>query len=153
MFDGSNKNPGTFAVVSFPLTASFVLGALAIVVILVFALCPHERETAKFSVETVTLAAGVLSAFYVGRGLRQTVLQRDQSLKDGQIAVACRFIERWNSPQAMDMKRDFREIIDSGKAHSPQYVEDLLERDKPKRTTVVEVLNFLRKHLFRRIKD
>jgi Domain of unknown function (DUF4760) len=140
--NGQERIPGTFTTLEFPITASVVLGIAAVLAIILFVYCPKDREAEKFGIEAITLTAGALSAYYIGQGLKETVIQREESLKGGRIAVSCRFIERWNSPQTMAMKQDFREIIDSGKAHTAQFVEDLLERDKAKRTTVVEVLNF-----------
>jgi hypothetical protein len=138
----TGQSPGTLATIKFPVTASLILGIIAVLAIICFALCPLWRETEKFGAEAIALTAGTLSAYYVGLGLKQTVLQREQALKDAQVSTASRFIERWNSPQSTRIKGSFREIIESGKAHTPEYVETLLKEDKKKRVVVVEVLNF-----------
>jgi hypothetical protein len=125
----------------FPITASAVLALVAALAIAFFIYCPKEREAEKFAIEAITLTAGALSAYYIGQGLRETVVQRDESLKGGRIAVSCRFIERWNLPELADVKDTFREIIESGKAHDATFVEEL-QKEKEKRIVVVEVLNY-----------
>lgn len=137
----SDELPGQFGKVSFPITASLILFVLCCVVTWLFYTYSAQRETFKFGIEAVTLAAGMLSAYYIGQGLLQTVQQRDRGLKDSQIATACRFMERWNNPELASTKDIFRQIIDSGKAHNAQYVQNELQ-DAAKRIVVVEVLNF-----------
>jgi len=141
MGNNSEEIPGRFGKVSFPITASLILFVVCVFVTWLFSAYPTQRETIKFGIEAVTLAAGMLSAYYIGQGLLQTVVQRDRSLKDAQIATACRFMERWNNPDLATTKDIFREIIASGKAHNADYVQEAL-KDTAKRIVVVEVLNF-----------
>lgn len=136
-----NEMPGKFGNISFPVTASLILALLCAAAIWLFWAYPAQREIWKFGIDAVTLAAGMLSAYYIGQGLLQTVQQRDRGLKDSQIAAACRFMERWNEPDLAATKDTFRQIIDSGKAHNAEYVQQLLA-DSEKRIVVVEVLNF-----------
>jgi hypothetical protein len=141
MDQNHSELPGRFGRVTFPITASLILGALCVVVIWLFCEYPTQRITLKFGIETVTLAAGMLSAYYIGQGLFQTVTQLEKGLKDAQIITACRFMERWNAPDLAATKGSFRGIIESGKAHDAGYVQNLLS-DDGQRTVVVEVLNF-----------
>ena len=133
--------PGTLGHVKFPLTASFLLAVAVIGLTYLFYKFPNERETFKFGIDAATLAAGVLSAYYVGKSLLQGVEQRDRGLNDSRIATARHFCERWNNPGLAETKDVFRQIIESGKAHDASFVENEL-LDGNKRIVVVEVLNF-----------
>ena len=133
--------PGTFGQVSFPITASLILAVLVALFVWIYHAHPAEKETFKFGIDCATLAAGVLSAYYVGQSLLQGVQQRNQGMIDAKVSNAFRYIERWNSPDLAETKDCFREIIASGKAHDAGYVEEEL-RDSKKRIVVVEVLNF-----------
>jgi hypothetical protein len=137
----AQDTPGTLGHVKFPLTASFVLALAVIGVTWLFYEFPSQRETYKFGIDAATLAAGVLSAYYVGKSLLQGVQQRDRGLDEAKVATARHFCERWNNPDLAQMKDVFRQIIESGRAHDAVFVENELI-DKGKRIVVVEVLNF-----------
>jgi hypothetical protein len=142
MAEDANQSavPGTLGYVKFPITASLMLFAAVVLATWLFYAFPSQKDTFKFGIEAATLAAGVLSAYYVGQSLLQGVQQRDRSSRDAKVAAGCRFIERWNDPAMAVMKDVFREIINSGKAHDATYVDDEL-KETQKRIVVVEVLN------------
>jgi hypothetical protein len=139
----TEKVAGRYGTVRFPITASLILAVLVLgATILYWVLNCDHREVEKFGIEGLTLAAGLLSAYYIGKGLRDTVAQRDQEMQQRKIASSLRIIERWNQPDFAKMKQQFRDLIESGKAHDANYVENELTTKSETRTVVVEVLNF-----------
>jgi AcrR family transcriptional regulator len=137
-----DKSPGTMFTLKFGVTASVLLGLAVVLVTICYAQWPQWQETMKFCLEASTVAAGLLTAFYVGKELRETVRQRAKALGDKKIDRSFEFIRRWNDPAFEHTKHEFRSIVESGKVHDTAQVEEILGEDTPKRTNVVEVLNF-----------
>jgi hypothetical protein len=136
------KDPSSLGVVKFPVLSSVILTIAALLLTLVFHYHKEWRESMNFGIAAGALAAGALGAYYVGRALAQTIQQRSEFVTEQKIARAFEFHRRWNDPTLAQIKANFRELIESGKAHIPDHVEELIEADKAKRTAVVEVLNF-----------
>ncbi len=136
------KNPGAAATVRFPVLWSVILAIVVILLTIVFHYCSAWRDSMTFGIGAGALAAGALASYYIGRTLGETIDQRGEAIQNAKIARAFEFHRRWNDPALAQIKANFRELIDSGKAHMAENVERLIEDDKAKRTAVVEVLNF-----------
>jgi hypothetical protein len=139
---GEFKDPSTLGTIKFPVLTSGLLLIGVVIFTAVFHCKKEWRDTMTFGIAAGALATGALGAYYVGRALLQTIQQRSESITDQKIARAFEFHRRWNDPALAQIKANFRELIDSGKAHMPDHVEELIAADKAKKTAVVEVLNF-----------
>ena len=143
------KDPSKLGTIKFPVFASLLLLIAVAILTIIFHLCSKWRDTMTFGIGAGALAAGALGAYYLGRGLSETIRQRSESISEQKIARteqkiarAFDFIRRWNDPSLAQIKAIFREIIESGKAHVAEHVEQLIQNDRTKRSAVVEVLNF-----------
>jgi hypothetical protein len=136
------KDPSTLGTIKFPVFPSVLLIIAVAIVTFVFHRCPAWRETMTFAIAAGALSAGALAAYYIGRGLSQTIQQRSESLSQEKIARAFEFLRRWNDPSLLQIKANFREIIESGKAHVAEEVERVIQNDRAKKNAVVEILNF-----------
>lgn len=136
------KAPGEFVTLHFPITASVILFLLVILVTLIYALKPEWRGTMNFAGAALAVAAGALSAYYLGKGLAQTVRQRNEQLHADRVARAFELISRWNDPELANSKHEFRQIIESGQAHMADQLDESLNNEPAKRAIVIEVLNF-----------
>ena len=137
-----SKDPGALGTVKFPILWSVVLSIVVIILTIIFHLHKDWRDTMTFGIAAGALAAGALAAYYVGRSLAQTINQRSETINEQKIARSFEFLRRWNDPALAQIKANFRELIECGKAHMADHVEQLIAQDKGKSTAVVEVLNF-----------
>jgi hypothetical protein len=144
MADRANqpKDPSSLGTIKFPVLPSGLLSLGVLALTWTFYSHKEWRESMNFGIAAGALAAGALGAYYVGRALAQTIQQRSESITEQKIARAFEFHRRWNDPALAQIKANFREIIESGKAHVAENVEHLIDADKAKRIAVVEVLNF-----------
>src|SRR3989442_894205 len=135
------KDPGKLGTIKFPVFSSFLLVLAVAILTIIFHCHPQWRATMTFGIAAGALSAGALAAYYIGRGLSETIQQRSESLSEQKIARAFEFHRRWNDPALAQTKANFREIIESGKAHVAEVVEQLIQNDRAKRNAVVEILN------------
>jgi hypothetical protein len=147
--DQPKDDPGKVGTIKFPVFASVLLLIAVVILTIVFHLCNKWRDTMTFGIGAGALAAGALGAYYLGRGLSETIRQRSESISEQKtarseqkIARAFEFHRRWNDPALAQTKAIFREIIESGRAHVAEAVEQLIQNDRAKRNAVVEILNF-----------
>lgn len=140
----SNRSqvPGEILRLEIPLTVSAVLIAAVAVFTIFYALWEDARPTIKFLGAAIGVAAGVLSAYYVGRALKISIEQRDQAIIDQKIERSFGFAYRWNDPKFVTLRAEWRELLKELEAKSPDQVCDILESDNHKRTVAVGILNF-----------
>lgn len=136
------KTPGQLGEIRFPVRASLLLGVLVITAGIFYHLCPALRDTERFMATGFAMAAAILGAYYVGRGLQDTVRQREEEIRDRRVARAFHYVERWNDPALLTLKHKWRIIVDSAKDKSSEELAKELADDLDKSTIVVEVLNF-----------
>lgn len=120
------------------------IGGLALVVsvvfIIVYAEYDQTRQVLRFATLALAAAGGVISAIYIGRGLRQTA----ESQKIDRTLI---FALRWSDPQFFNARRAARDVIQPIMNKSP---EDLLAalrksvaEDPEREHNLTDVLNFL----------
>jgi hypothetical protein len=136
------KDPSSLGTIKFPVLSSVLLSIGVVLLTWIFYCHKEWRESMNFGIAAGALAAGALGAYYVGRALAQTIQQRSESITEQKIARAFEFHRRWNDPALAQIKANFRELIECGKAHMAEHVEELINKDAAKRLAVVEVLNF-----------
>lgn len=136
------KNPSSLGTIKFPVLSSVLLLIGVLLLTWIFYCHKEWRDSMNFGIAAGALAAGALGAYYVGRALAQTIQQRSESITEQKIARAFEFHRRWNDPALAQIKANFRELIESGRAHMAEHVEELIDKDSAKRLAVVEVLNF-----------
>lgn len=103
------------------------------------------RSTMNFLGVGFAMAAAVLSAAYVGRGLKITVDQREESLRSEKIARAFIYVDAWDHPSLSRTKHIVRSLVDAigtNKTNAQKIKEDL-DADKEMETAVLDVLNFV----------
>lgn len=136
------KVPGKFGFVSFPVTASTLLAIVVLLAAGVYAFYKPSRDLLGALGRGFGVGAGILSAYYVSKGLEMTVTQRTQGIRDRKISKAFHYIDSWNHPTFSDTKQKRRAILRELKGKSSEEVEQFLEQNLDKRTIVVDVLNF-----------
>ena len=133
---------GDIGEVRFPIKASFLLALLVTLAGVIFWKFPQFRDILIFVGSALVMAATVLSAYYIGKGLDVTIEQRNASAKAERVARAFRFMERWNDPLRGQARAQWREIIEELRGQNVDKVGELLT-DGKKKAVVVDMLNFL----------
>ena len=142
MSDASVPKPvGQVGVVKFPVELSTILAGLVLISGAIFWYCPKWRDELTFFGTGFAMAAGVLAAYYIGRTLQITVVQREESLKAVRIEKAFSYIQRWNAAPFLE-RQQWRVVLDKIHGMTPAQVADLFNKDRADRAVVVDVLNF-----------
>lgn len=137
-----HQNPGEIMKLEVPVTASILLFIAIVLLTFLYIKEATWRPGIKFFGASAGIAAGVLSAFYVGRGLKITIEQRDRLLADDAISRAFVFVQRWNDPNFASLRSDWRELLDEIEGKTGTEICSTLKGNHKKRTTVADVLNF-----------
>lgn len=135
------EGPGEIFRLEIPLTLSIVLILAVVALTVMYAWWDDARGPIKFFGAAAGVAAGVLSAFYIGRALKVTIEQRDHQLIERKIEKAFEFAHRWNDPSFAEFRSDWRRVLQELQKANPNQVCNILE-DAEKRTVVADVLNF-----------
>lgn len=99
------------------------------------------KDTLNFFVLAGAFAVGGLGVYYVYATLKAGLEQRREALQEQRRNMALLFIRRWNDPNLGQLRRDWRNLVDS-LLSDPSGVPALLSGDIAKRTVVADVLNF-----------
>lgn len=138
------KAPGQLLKLKFNITITISIALTIAVAILTYLYVtrPSWHSALEFSGAAVGVAAGMLSAYYIGRGLKITIEQRDTALKDEKISRAFVYLQRWNEPSFAAVRSQWRELVDEIEGKSDPEICAILKISHPKRTTTADVLNF-----------
>lgn len=136
-----SQSPGEIFRVQVPVAVPILLIAAVALFTLLYALWENARPTIRFLGASAGVAAGLLSAFYVGRALEVTIEQRDRALKGERVSRAFSFLERWNDPNFASLRSDWRKLLEEMKEKNSEEVIGILHSHE-KRTVAVDVLNF-----------
>jgi hypothetical protein len=134
--------PGELVKIQFPVTVSLLLVLAVVTLTGLWIECPTWRNGINFFGVASGIAAGLLSAFYVGKALQVTIHQRDKSLTDDKISRAFALAIRWNEPNMAPLRREWRALLEEIEQRNGDQVCDVVKSDIKKRTVVSDVLNF-----------
>jgi len=135
------QDPGRLGEIHFPLRLSVLLTVLVIVASGLYWHYPAWRETMVFLGASFAMVAAVLSAYYISDGLRITIEQRDEAIRDARVARAFDLISRWNDADLAEPKHQFREIVDRDDAHDAEKLDAHLDQNN-QRKILIEMMNF-----------
>lgn len=93
--------------------------------------------------QTITYGSSLLGATIAIISLIYTADTLNRSNREKSRAAAARFIERWNDPRYFDLKQKWRSLTEEIEPLTPEQRFHCLDKDISKRTTAVEVFNFL----------
>lgn len=133
--------PGQIMKVQIPVSISLLLVLTVIVLTALLAYKSEWKLEIEFFGAAMGVAAGILSAYYIGRGLKVTIEQRDRALIDDKIARAFTLAQRWNEPNLARVREDWRKLVaevDEKAAHEVC----LVLQDHHNKTIAADVLNF-----------
>lgn len=141
---GISQGPGRFGTIPFPLTASSILALFVIVAAWIYSTHPPWRPAMDFLGVGFAMAATVLSAYYIGLGLRITIEQRTEALRSDSIARAFVYVDGWDQQAMSQTRQTVRDLVESVRINknNPQKITEELAVDKVKATAVWDVLNF-----------
>ena len=77
---------------------------------------PNHRGTLEFFVGATATAAGILGAYYVGKGLRRSIQQQEIANHDRGVTDALKFATRWNDPGSTTQRKQWRGLIKKARA-------------------------------------
>lgn len=137
-----SKSAGHVVKIEVPITWSVILVLVVVAFTLLYALWEEARSTIRFVGAATGVAAGVLSAIYVGRGLQITIEQRDQALTDEKIHKAFGFVQRWNDPNFATLRAEWRKVLAELDKQTDEKIWEIVSSDAHYRTVVADVLNF-----------
>jgi hypothetical protein len=99
------------------------------------------REVLNFLVLASAVGAGSLSAYYVWAGLKTSVAQRNEILREEKVNRAMAYLTRWNDGSNSEVRTKWLAILAQLEATPPLAPASLLA-DMEKRAVVASVLNF-----------
>jgi hypothetical protein len=137
----NTSSPGQFVRLEIPLTVSVVLLIAVIASTFVFVYKTAWRPGIEYLGAATGVAAGILSAYYIGKGLRITIEQRDKGLVDDKIARAFSFVQRWNEPNLAEVREHWRYLLDEIEEKNANEMCAILQ-EKHNKAVVADVLNF-----------
>jgi Domain of unknown function (DUF4760) len=137
----AKTSPGEIVEVRVVVTASILLLISVVALTCIYVKEPTWQPGIRFFGGAAGVAAGILSAYYVGRGLKVTIEQRDRALKDDKITTAFDLARCWNDPNLTQLRAEWRGVLDEVDGKTGDEVCEIL-RDRQKRTVATDVLNF-----------
>lgn len=142
---GKSGDPRKLANVRFSIGWSGVLAVIVLASAWVYA--DHEvwRPTMNFLGVGFAMAAAVLSANYVGHGLRITVQQREETLRIDKIARAFVYVDAWDDPSLSRTRQTVRAFVEAMRIsdYDQHGIKQEIEKDEKCEAAVLDVLNFL----------
>lgn len=131
-----------FSIPSVPVYWSVLTVGLIIVATVAFWRASKEdREALNFLVLASAVGAGSLSAYYVWCGLKTSVAQRNEILREERVERAMSYSIRWNDGANASIRKKWLEILTELEA-TPPLTPVALFADMDKRSVVADVLNF-----------
>lgn len=141
----NEQTPGfkpAFSIPSVPVYWSVLTVVLVIVATVAFAKGDQDqRETLNFLVLASAVGAGSLSAYYVWAGLKTSVAQRNQIIREERVNRAVAYLTRWNDGSNSEIRSQWQSIL-ADLEKTPPLSPATLATDMAKRAVVAAVLNF-----------
>ena len=148
-----DKDPGTITDVKFPVKWSWAFVIAVLLATLAFYLYPDQRESIRFLVTTSGIAAALLGAIYIGKGLRSTVIQRNEARQELRVSEAMKFTARWNDPGMAGIRKSWAKIVTDMPDKTNDELRGILRGDEVLRLAAVSVLNFFEEISIARSKE
>jgi len=142
MFDQYTKPPGEVMRLQVPLRTSVLLFIVILLLTYLYIVEQSWRLGIEFFGTAVGIEAGILSAYYVGRGLKISIEQREKALTEEKISRAFALASRWNEPNFAKLREDWRALLIEVTGKNENEVCDILQNDHHKKTVASDVLNF-----------
>lgn len=142
------KRPGEVLNIRIPaILIKVTVPALLILAVAVltylYAVYPEWRQTITFLGIASGVAGTILSAFYVGHNLKESIDQREYAMREAKVTRALTLASRWNDPLFRRNRRDWRPLLATLKGKSDEEVVAIIRNDPKNADLVAEVLNFL----------
>lgn len=140
-----SEDPRKLANIRFSIGWSGIAAVVVVVAAWIYTDHPGWHPTMNFLGVAFAMVAAVLSAMYVGHGLKITVDQREEALRNDRIARAFVYVDAWDDPSRSATKQLVRSLVDDMVTNksNPQKIKEQIDADKSLETAVLEVLNFL----------
>lgn len=138
-------DPTRLANIRFSFGWSGILAAAVIIGAWIYAEHAPWRPVMNFLGVGFAMAAAVLSAEYVGQGLKITVEQREEALKNEKIARAFVYVDAWDEPSLSTTRQTVRAFVETMRTnnHDQHSIKEEIEKDEKTEAAVLDVLNFL----------
>jgi len=141
----SSEDPRRLADVRFSIGWSGILAIVVVIGAWVYADHQVWRPTMNFLGVGFAMAAAVLSAKYVGHGLKITVQQREEALRNEKIARAFVYVDAWDEPSLSTTRQTVRGFFEAMRTNNTDQnkIKEEIKGDEKKEAAVLDVLNFL----------
>lgn len=93
--------------------------------------------------QVIAYGSSLFGAMIALSGLLYTAQNIRDANEEKRSIAAARFVERWNAPQFFEVKSRWRQLQEEMEVLSPEQRANTLDKDLAKRTTVVEMFNFM----------
>ncbi|MDA2924637.1 DUF4760 domain-containing protein [Acidobacteria bacterium AH-259-L09] len=137
----ADKPISQFVEIRFPVNYSVALGIAVVILTLAYWYFDYSK-TVQFLAIAAGVAAGILSAIYVGRGLASAAAQRQAEVEARRVAGAFDFARRWNDPRLEEIRKTYGFARRSAKGKAPDQIDQILEKQVDLKEAVLAVLNF-----------
>jgi hypothetical protein len=135
------KAPGEIVRLELTVTISVLMFIGIVALTVLYVEFPNWQPIIRFSGSAAGIAAGILSAFYVGRGLRITIEQRDSLLRDDKVSIAFKVAARWSDPNLVKLREQWRNLLKEMDGKTDGEACNVLVNDAHKKTVAADVLN------------
>ena len=98
---------------------------------------------ASFGPPVIAYGSSLFGAMIALSGLLYTAQNIRDANEEKRSIAAARFVERWNAPQFFDVKSTWRQLQEEMDQMTPEQRSNALDQNLEKRTTVVEMFNFM----------
>ncbi len=145
------KRPGELVNIKIPVRVSIPI-KVTVTALLIFAVAvltylyaayPEWRQTITFLGIACGVAGTILSAFYVGYNLKESIDQREYARREAKVTRALTLASRWNDPLFRRNRREWRPLLVTLKGKSDEEVVAIIKADPKNSDLINEVLNFL----------
>lgn len=137
------KSPGQVVSIGVVLTLSTILALIVGALTYVYHTKMVDRETLTFAVGAAATAAGILAAFYIGKGLQGTIEQHQIASHEDSVAAALAFSPLWNDPRRAKQREAWRALIrQCRETSSAEGKITLFNAGDDSRSLTYDVLNF-----------
>jgi hypothetical protein len=93
--------------------------------------------------QVIAYGSSLFGAMIALSGLLYTAQNLRDANEEKRSIAAARFVERWNAPEFFEVKSKWRKLQEEMETLSPEQRANALDQNLEKRTTVVEMFNFM----------
>jgi len=133
------NKPDVLFHIRIPVTVLGVILLLGLTLIVLYRFLPHSHSGIVFVGAVVAASATIYGAFFTAYNVRKGIEALEQSNRDKHVSIAFTFIERWNSPGFLEIKKSAWHVI---KDTTQEAMANNLKNDENKRAALIVALNF-----------